>query len=320
MIKNNNKIGENMINSWKNKKLKTFKGKTIVLTGATSGLGLETLKHLCSLGANVIVGVRNTKRAESQAKKILETFKDASITIFKLDLTSLDSILEFAENVKTVCKNGFDALINNAGIYAQEEEILEYGYEKHFFTNTLAPIILSKSLLPVLEKQPDSKIIFVSSISFNFTKINFSDIDFTHQKSKMNLYANTKRWLTFYALEMAKVLEEKGSNTSVVICHPGVSGTTLMSPKKNKFLRACFKPVQALMNLLLLPPKKASLTEVTAVIAKTDDFEWISPSVFNIWGYPKKTRIKIKHFKPYEIIECYEKIEEIISKMTNVKN
>ena len=308
-----------MIKSWKNKNLKSFADKTIVITGATNGLGLEALKHLCSLDANVIVGVRNTERASLQAKEILALHPNANITIFKLDLTNLDSILEFAENVKSTCPKGFDALINNAGIYAQEEEILEYGYEKHFFTNTLAPIILSKSLLPVLEKQPDSKIIFVSSVSFNFTKINFNDIDFTHQKSKMNLYANTKRWLTFYALEMANTLREKGSNTSVVICHPGVSGTTLMSPKKNKFLRVCFKPVQALMNLILLPPKKASLTEVASVIAKTDNFEWISPSTFNIWGYPKKTRLKIKHFKPLEIKECYEKIEEILANLQNVK-
>ncbi len=308
-----------MIKNWKNKKLKTFKGKTIVITGATNGLGLEALKHLCSLEANVIVGVRNTERASLQAKEILNTYKNATITIFKLDLTNIDSILEFAKNVKTICPNGFDALINNAGIYAQEEEILKYGYEKHFFTNTLAPIILSKALLSVLEKQPDSKIIFVSSISFNFTKINFNDIDFSHQKNKMNLYANTKRWLTFYAIEMAQMLEEKGSNTSVIICHPGISGTSLMGPKKNNFLKACFKPIQALMNVLLLPPKKASLTEVASVIAKTDALEWISPSKFNIWGYPKKTRIKIKHFKPLETKECYEKIEEILTDLQNVE-
>ena len=59
-----------MIKSWKNKNLKPFASKTIVLTGATNGLGLEALKHLCSLDANVIVGVRNTERAQIPATSL----------------------------------------------------------------------------------------------------------------------------------------------------------------------------------------------------------------------------------------------------------
>ena len=309
-----------MINSWKNKNLNNLQNKTIVITGTTSGLGFEALKHLVSMGANIIVGVRNTQKAENQAKEIQQLNPASKITILKLDLSDLGSIYEFAENVKSLYTEGVFALINNAGIFAQPKSVLNYGYEKHFFTNTLAPIILSKKLLPVLEKQQNSKIVFVSSISFNKVKINFDDIDLKNDTKNINTYANTKRWLTFYALELAKVLKAKNSNVSVAICHPGITGTALMNPKNGTFSKITYRFCDIGQKILFPSPKKASLTELASINAKTNDFEWISPSIFNIWGYPKKTKLKIRHFNPNEITDCYNKIEEILSKITNVKN
>ncbi len=309
-----------MIESWKNKNLNNLSNKTIVITGTTSGLGLEALKHLASVDANIIVGVRNIEKAETQAKEIQRLHPASKITILKLDLSDIFSIYEFAENVKSLCTEGIFALINNAGIFAQPKAILDNGYEKHFFTNTLAPIILSKELLPALEKQQNSKIVFVSSISFNKVKINFDDIDLKNETKNINTYANTKRWLTFYALEMAKFLKSENSNVSVTTCHPGITGTALMNPKNGTFSKITYRVCDIGQKILFPSPKKASLTELASINAKTDSFEWISPSIFNIWGYPKKTKLKIRHFEPNQITECYNKIEEILAKITNVKN
>lgn len=308
-----------MIKSWKNKKLGSLKGKRIVITGTTSGLGFETLKHLVSLSCEIAVGVRNTARAAFQVEEILKKFPFAKIQVFKLDLTNIDSILNFAKEIKTYFCDGFDALINNAGIFAQPKEVLSSGYEKHFFTNTIAPIILTKELLPLLQKQPDSKVVFLGSISFNKSKTDFSSIDKLAEKNNIVTYANSKRWLTFYAIELAQKLKEEGSFTSVTVCNPGISGTSLLSPKNGNFSKLKFKVTDIGQKLLFPSPKKASLTELASIIAKTEDFEWISPSLFGIWGYPKISRLKIKHLEPCEIKDCYNTVEEITSKLLNVK-
>ena len=162
------------------------------------------------------MGVRNTARAAFQVEEILKKFPFAKIQVFKLDLTNIDSILNFAKEIKTYFCAGFDALINNAGIFAQPKEVLSSGYEKHFFTNTIAPIILTKELLPLLQKQPDSKVVFLGSISFNKSKTNFSSIDKLAEKNNIVTYANSKRWLTFYAIELAQKLKEEGKFYSVI--------------------------------------------------------------------------------------------------------
>lgn len=304
-----------MIKFWKNKNLTSLKNKRIVITGTTSGLGLETLKHLASLNCEIVVGVRNTKKANEQKTEILKFFPNAKIEIFKLDLTDIESISSFSKNIKNHFSSGFDALVNNAGIFAQPKQILNSGYEKHFFTNTLAPIILSKSLLPSLQKQPNSKIIFVGSISFNNAIINTNDIDIAKNKNNITTYANSKRWLIFYSLALAKKLKEENSNTSVTICNPGISGTSLMNPKNGTFSNILYKITSTGQKILFPSPKKASLTELFSIIAKTENFEWISPKIFGIWGYPNISKLKIKHFKKEDISFCYDKIEEIIQNL-----
>ena len=144
---------------WLIKNCHELKDKIVVITGTTSGIGFESLKHLCHLNAKIIAGVRNTNLAETQKESLLKIYPNANIVIYHLDLADVSSIKLFAENILKNHPNGIDALINNAGIFSRPRQILKYGYEQHFFINTIAPIILTNLLLPALEKNKNSNIV-----------------------------------------------------------------------------------------------------------------------------------------------------------------
>ena len=292
------------ISTWISKNCSSLKEKTIVLTGATSGLGFETLKILCQLEASVIVGVRNTAKAEEQKNELLKTFPKCKIDIFKLDLSEVKSIKTFASKIKFLRSDGIDVLINNAGVFTKEIKILPNGHEQHFFTNCIAPLLLSKLLIPLLKEKQNSKIVFLGSISCNFSKINFNDYDFRNTKKEIRAYSNSKRWLTFCVFKLKEELAKE--NITVNLIHPGISPTSL-------FLNSRFNHLQPILKLIFTKPQKACLNEISGVFKNTNNEEWIGPRIFNIWGLPKISKLKIKHRNNDEISKCYQIFSNILS-------
>lgn len=303
------------ISKYIKKKYENLKNKIIVITGTTSGLGYETEKVLATKNAIIVCGVRNLNKAEENKNEILKTNPTAQIYNFHLDLTSTKSIHEFADSVTKQFPDGIHALINNAGIFARKKEILSCGHEKHFFTNCIAPIILSTALLPALEKQKDSRIVFISSISVLHKKPDFANFDKQSEKNNIKTYANSKIWLTLYALKLKEILNEKKSNTSVVIAHPGISATSLMDPKNGKFSKFTFMICNAGMKLLFPSSKKACLCELSALSLSAKHNEWISPKTFQVWGYPKQTKIPLTKKVLSLKDECYTFLNQKIEKL-----
>ena len=300
------------IQKWLNKNCPSLEGKTIVITGTTSGIGLETFKHLVALGANIVVGVRNIKKAEEHIKSLNNLAETQKVSVFQLDLEDISSIKTFASNIKTICPNGIYALINNAGAYPNKSEILKYGYEKHFFVNFVAPLFLSNLLLPLLEKTKDSKLIFVSSISQYFVNINLNNIDFKNQKSKFKIYANSKRWLTLVALKLKQDLESKNSNVSINIIHPGITASSLFAPKDSNAKNARFKFLDAGERLLFPKTKKACLSEIYALYHTKSGNNWIGPSTFKVYGFPKFDKLKINNKIQKQQITCSKIADKIL--------
>lgn len=298
------------INKWINNNAGLIKDKNIVITGTTSGLGFETMKHLSNIGANIVVGVRNTERANSQIEDLKKEYPDAFIVAVKLDLTNPKSIKNFANEVNKIFANGIDALINNAGIYAQRKVVLETGFEQHFFVNCIAPCYLSNLLLPALEKQKNSKLIFVSSISIKGKIPDFEDIDKRNENCDIKIYGNSKIWLTLYALELKNKLAKNNSNICVNICQPGIAATSLMHYSHGKFSKFAFKIIDGGMKILFPKKEKACLVEIYSIFNNTNDYEWICPSGrSNVYGYPKTKKLKLKK----QVMACAPKCFEIIS-------
>lgn len=297
--------------------------KNIVITGTSSGIGLESLKILAGCGANIFVGVRNTEKM-NQIVESLSTTSKAKIHVLPIDLTDANSIFDFAGSLKTLCPDGIDLLINNAGIFAREKQILDCGIEVHFFTNCIAPIILSQCLLELLSKKQNSKIVFVSSVSILHAKIDPNDFDKQSENNAIKLYANTKRCLTCFATKWKAELSvrNQGSNgtkcgVDIDIIHPGISGTSLLHYSHSKLSKFGYKFVRFGMKLIFPSPQKVCLCELAPLFLKTQVGEWICPGgAFSVYGNPKVKKIKFKAESDKTEEFCYKKIQEIVDDLT----
>ena len=159
-----------------NKKCKnSIKGKTIVITGATSGVGLKAAEELLYLGANLILAARNQEKAEEIKKNLEEEYKDSTIDIYPLDLASLDSIKKFAARIK---RNKVDVygFVNNAGVFSGNNRTVD-NYPLVMGTNYIGTFVLVERLLPYfMSLSHDVKLINTSSISYKSGKINYNEM------------------------------------------------------------------------------------------------------------------------------------------------
>lgn len=305
------------ISKYIEKHYESLSGKVVVITGTTSGIGYETEKVLVRLGATVVCGVRNYSLAEENKNKFLLEFPEAKITNHYLDLTDEISISEFADSVKKMFPNGIFALINNAGIFARKKEFLLCKLEQHFFVNTVAPIILTEKFLPLLKMTKNSKVVFVSSLSIKNKKIDLFDPDKKNETNNIKIYANSKLWLTLYAIQLKKILKDSKSNVSVNIVHPGISSTSLMDPKNGRFSKATFKFLSTGMKLVFPKKQSACLCEVSALFESNKNGEWISPRFFEIWGKPCQQIMKFSRKMKLLAPRCYIILNDIIKNVEN---
>lgn len=295
------------------KQLENLENKIIVITGSTSGIGLETLNILSKTKATIVCGVRNIELAEKIKNNILSKNPNAKIENYEIDLADTTKIKNFAERVTKNHPDGIDALICNAGIFARPKNILKNSIEQHYFVNCIAPILLAKQLLPLLEHRKNSKLIFVSSISIKNKKIDFDDIDKKLEKNDIKTYANSKLWPTLYALQLKRQLTLSHSNVTVNIAHPGITATSLMNPKNGKFSKLTYLISNFGMNIIFPNKKKACLCEIYSLFVSTKGNEWIAPKIFQIWGYPKKKKILISKKTINLSQKAYDCIENTIN-------
>ncbi|WWC91632.1 uncharacterized protein L201_006578 [Kwoniella dendrophila CBS 6074] len=145
-----------------------LKDKVVLLTGANSGIGLESLKHFCLASpSKIILGVRSIESTQKIVSELQSLHTDLKAEITFLDLNNLSTIKSLPETLKEKGIDKIDILINNAGIdpgnTIKPAEFTEDGYEKTFQTNVLSPLLLSLVLLPLLQKSAKPKIIFTGS-------------------------------------------------------------------------------------------------------------------------------------------------------------
>ncbi|KAG9150893.1 hypothetical protein Leryth_003032 [Lithospermum erythrorhizon] len=168
--------------------LPSLGGYNCIVTGATSGIGLEIARQLAESGAHVVMAVRNT----SAARKIIQKWQaiksdggSLDIDVMELDLLSLESVVKFSE-AWNLSSRPLHSLINNAGIFSmgQPQTFSKDGFETHLQVNHLAPSLLSILLLPSLQKGSPSRIVNVNSLMHRFGVIDSNDMNFTSQNRK----------------------------------------------------------------------------------------------------------------------------------------
>ena len=270
---------------WIDKNTHLLTNQLAILVGATGSIGKEVVDYLLQLKAKVVIGARNLGKAEALKNQLLLKYPDAKIYIEYLDVSSLESIDKFQLEIDKKYQKA-DIFINNSGVYHLPKSLSKDGYEIHFATNTLGNYYLAKKILYDLKE--NAKMIFVSSLSANFYKIDFTDFQSSHCKNKMKIYALSKRIMMANTISLKKSLSDSSIDLNIV--HPGVCATELFTKSHSKFFNLCIYP---LMKIIFHSPKKAALNIIKAIFVETKDNEWVVPDgLFGFWGYPKVKRIK----------------------------
>ncbi|XP_023326832.1 retinol dehydrogenase 13 isoform X2 [Eurytemora carolleeae] len=198
-------------------------GQVAVVTGANSGIGLETVWELSKRGAKVILGCRDQLKGEAVARELSKAGGKA--VFLKLDLASFKSVEEFCS---TIIKGepSIDILVNNAGVFTTEKTLTEDGYELQFQVNHLSHFLLTNLLLDKIKAQDGGRIINVSSVAHWLSIGIPTDVNWEMVRYNGILaYSNTKLANVLFSTELAKRL--KGSPVSVYSLHPGGVSTNL---------------------------------------------------------------------------------------------
>jgi NAD(P)-dependent dehydrogenase (short-subunit alcohol dehydrogenase family) len=217
-------------------------GRTAVVTGANTGLGLETAKALAARGASVVLAVRNIDKGKHAAATIAAATPGADVTVQRLDLSSLDSVRGAAAELRAG-HDRVDLLVNNAGVMYTPQGTTADGFELQLGTNHLGHFALTGLLLDRLLATDDSRIVTVSSVGHRIrSRIDFDDLGFDHGYSRVAAYGRSKLANLLFTYELQRRLAQAGAATITVAAHPGGSNTELArnSPLVVRGLNAVF--------------------------------------------------------------------------------
>lgn len=202
-----------------------MKGKTCLITGATSGLGAVTAMELAKMGATVIVGGRSASKCSARAEEIRRA-TGARVETAVADLASMEQVRRMAGEVGAKLER-LDVLINNAGTYLFERTLTPDGHEKTFAVNYLAPFLLTNLLLDRLKASPSARIVNVSSMAHASGTIDFDNLQGERSYERLDAYSRSKLALLMFTYELARRLE--GTSVTANAIHPGVVATELGS-------------------------------------------------------------------------------------------
>src|ERR1700760_1990269 len=192
-------------------------GRTVVITGANTGLGYETASALAAKGAHVVLAVRNLEKGKAAADLIARATPGASVAIQQLDLTSLDSIRTAADQLRSD-HDTIDLLINNAGVMMTPKSTTKDGFELQFGTNHLGHFALTGLLLDRLLGVPGSRVVAVSSTAHRSGRIRFDDLQWRRGYSAVGAYAQSKLANLLFTYELQRRLTD--AETIAAAAHP----------------------------------------------------------------------------------------------------
>ena len=214
--------------NWTKQDIPNLSDKVFVVTGANSGIGYQTSLALAEKGASVVMACRDLERSQSAFDTIKKSAPEAELMLMALDLGSLKSIENFANEFKAKFAR-LDALINNAGPVLAARTLTEDGFESHFGAGHLGHFALTAQLLDTLLATPGSRVVTVGSRMHANGKINWDDLMGEAAYDRTKAYTAGKLANMLFALELSRKLDAAGSDTKSVAAHPGLAKTNWAS-------------------------------------------------------------------------------------------
>jgi NAD(P)-dependent dehydrogenase (short-subunit alcohol dehydrogenase family) len=241
-----------------------MRGKIILVTGATSGIGLETARELASLGAHVLVGARDLPRGQAVVDDLSR--RGYAAELLPIDLASWDSVRGAAARFASA-QSRLDVLVNNAATVTRDRQITPDGHERIWGTNFLGAFLLTRLLIPKLHAASQPRVVNVSSNAHFGGRINWDDLELSHGFTGLRAYSNSKLALVLFTRELARREPRLGVNA----VHPGVIATRIW--------RAAPAPIVWLLRLVLPSAEKGARPVVR--LAAAPELEGVSGRYFD---------------------------------------
>lgn len=215
---------------WNNTNIPAQNSRSVVITGATGGLGLETASALAAAGADIVLTGRNRSKGEAALARIRSETPDAKIRYMDLDLSSLAKVKAFADQF-TAEHGSLDLLINNAGVMTPPtRNTTDDGFELQFGTNYLGHFALTAHLLPLLRKGQAPRIVSLSSGAHKLlADIHFDDLQWEQGYNAWRTYAQSKLAMLLFAFELQRRSDSADWGLISNAAHPGYARTGLQS-------------------------------------------------------------------------------------------
>lgn len=215
--------------SWTTADIPPQDDRVAVVTGATSGLGLETAKALVAAGAHVVMAARDQRRIEAARNEILAARPRGSLETVPLDLASLGSVAAAAEAIRAR-HDRIDVLVNNAGLMGIPERRTEEGFEMQFGVNHLGHWALTAQLIPALLRSRSSRVVTVTSTGHHFGRpVEPGNVHLDGSYDPWMAYCRSKLANYHFAIGLERVFRRAGARAVSLLAHPGLSATDLQA-------------------------------------------------------------------------------------------
>jgi retinol dehydrogenase 12 len=200
-----------------------MQGRVCLITGATSGIGLESARALARTGATVVLSGRDKGRGEAALTEVRRTVPDAKLDLMLADLTSLDSVRQLARDFQARYSR-LDVLLNNAGLIIDRRKVTGDGFEATFATNHLAHFLLTHLLMERLQASGPARVVNVSSEAHRVGSVDFlDDVQAERGYSGMRVYGHSKLANILFTRSLKRRLE--GTKVTTNSLHPGAVRT-----------------------------------------------------------------------------------------------
>ncbi len=293
-----------------------MKGKTVVITGANSGIGKATAMALAKKGAHIYMVCRNRRRAEQARQDIIKITKNTNIDLLLCDLSSQGSIESFGMVMRDRLEK-IDVLINNAGAVYGTRKLSLDGIELTFALNHVGYFLVTHYLLDLVRKGKDKRIINVASVGHKSVKqVNFDDLQNEKNYKQLRVYCESKLYNIYFTQVLSEKLKKEGITVNCL--HPGVVSTNFGNTA-NWYFRNIMMPIG---RKFMISPEKGAETSI--YLASSPKVKEITGKYFDKMKVVEPTRLarndanarkiwditmKLTQLKEYgKIIEDYSEI------------
>lgn len=287
-------------------------GRVALITGANSGLGLESARALAGAGATVVLACRSLAKAESARQELLAGAAGGALDVLELDLADLESVQAGVAQVQERYGR-LDLLLANAGVMAPPRMCTRQGFELQFGVNHLGHYLLTRLLLPLLQAQSGARVVHVTSGAQYFGRLNFDDPNGERRYDRWAAYGQSKLANVAFALELQRRLSADGSGVWSLAAHPGLARTNLQPASVAASGARIEATAYRLMDPLFQSAAMGALPQLFAATApQAEPGGHYGPSRFGgLNGWPAPARVAPAALDPAQGSRLWEVSEQL---------